>query len=210
MEPGLIEAIGHLTFLWNDAEEALDRAVSHAFECPPEMQVTIRSRINGLDGKVGIIESAIADKELYPKTETPLILETLRALAFYKQSRDALIHARASEIHNGIARTFENKGVVYEVLLTLSGVNLLNEHLDIYRQEMDCIGGLLSMARAIRPPGIRPKTYVHKPPQQFAEAYQAYAKKLSTLQAQRKSLMPLPVIQGSLHSSQGSVSHNLP
>jgi hypothetical protein len=56
LEPGLLEAVGHLTFLWNDVEEALDRAVMWVMECPVALQVEIRSRINGLDGTIGIIK----------------------------------------------------------------------------------------------------------------------------------------------------------
>jgi len=194
LEPGLLEAVGHLTFLWNDIEEALDRGFMWAIECPANLQIEIRSRINGLDGKVEIIKAAIKGKGLSDE-ETGRLLETFSAFEPLKTRRDAVIHARASEIFNGIARTNEKRGAVYEVLLTTESVSAVTAHLEIYGVEMAAAAGRLCdftpSAAAFRAAAAKDDS--HR--QLFERATQSYLKVHRDSQTKRKALPKLPELQ---------------
>lgn len=199
VEPGLLEAIGHLTFLWNDIEESLDRAFMWAIECPSNLQIAIRSRIHGLDGKIEIIKTAVSDADSdsihynYRAEDRPTMLTTLQQFAQYKRARDAIIHARASEITaEGIARTSENQGFVYEVILTLDAVSAVNSHLEVFQIEMHQLSALINLSRQIRPPQIMRVGHVHKPPDKALSAYAKTMNRLRECQKARLNLKKIP------------------
>jgi hypothetical protein len=152
------------------------------------LQVEIRSRINGLDGKIEIVKAAINGQERQSVEEKGPLLESLGAFQALKERRDALIHARASEVFNGIARTFERRGAVYEVILTTAAVRLLNDHLQIYQKEIAGVsgvtGGHTPMGRAFRK---------SEGTGQLAEqAHQSYLATVRDCLLRRKALPPLP------------------
>jgi hypothetical protein len=141
--PELLQAVGHLSFLWNDVEEGLDRALAFALEVPVFLQVEVRSRINGLEGKVELIKAAVNTSERFTDTAKALLLKSIGAFMPLKERRDAVIHAKASEIAGGIARTFERRGAVYEVLLTVEALNIVNRHLEVYASEIDALSVIM-------------------------------------------------------------------
>jgi hypothetical protein len=127
-------------------------------------------------------------------------LTTLGAFQIYKEGREALIHAKASEIRNGIARTFERQGTVYEVLLTAKSVGSLNAHLEIYKKEMAALAGVLGgstpTGRAMRKaPGFE---------QLIGQSDRRYLTTLLDCQHQRKGLQRLPEFPPETKSSVGT------
>jgi hypothetical protein len=146
VSPELLQTIGHLSFLWNDVEEALDRALVGGLEIAVDLQVDVRSRIQGLDGKIEIVKAVVNASELIDDAARKSVLETLGALQGFKERRDAVIHAKGSEIHNGVARTFERRGSVYEVLLTTEALNNLNLHMEVFAVEMAALAGFVGMS----------------------------------------------------------------
>jgi hypothetical protein len=198
--PELLKAVGHLSFLWNDIEEALDRAVVWALEVPPPLQVEIRSRMAGLEAKIEVVKTSINSSEHFAVDVKADLLKTAGAFQALKERRDAVIHAKASEIFDGIARTFERRGAVYEVLLTVDALGAVNAHLEIYAKEMAALAGVLgvntaggrAMKKALQKDDDGPNAELMRA---AATADQRYLETLRMCQAGRKALPPLPELK---------------
>ena len=198
--PELLQAVGHLSFLWNDVEEALDRAVIWALEAPVALQVEVRSRIQGLDGKVEIVKTAINKSDHLTQEIKDDLLRTAGTFQALKERRDAVIHAKASEIFNGVARTFERRGAVYEVLLTVEALDAVNAHLEIYAAEMAALSGVLgtntttgrALKKALQMENDGPDMETMR---LASQADQRYLENLRACQGARKKLPPLPELR---------------
>ena len=126
----LAALVGHMTFLWNYIENALDWTLDQAIEAPPALRVDVRSRINGLDGKLAIIKKCVGLPSKFSDGERTLVLNTLGCFDELKRARDAVTHVRIGNAERDVAPSFERQGDIYEALVSKDAITTLNMHLE--------------------------------------------------------------------------------
>lgn len=187
----LAPKIGQLVFAWNFIENVLDWAFDAAIEVEPLLRVEVRSRINGLEGKVGVVKAAIQTAGKFSVAEQRLLLECFGRFMHYKKLRDAVIHVRIGGLNKeGIAPTFEQQGKTFEALISKDAIEALNQHLFAYQDEIQQAQGVIFLRRLARP---TPTPREPKPPQhrELEIMLQDLLSALRKMQAQRKSLPSL-------------------
>jgi hypothetical protein len=132
-----LAGIGSVALAYNDAEIQIDVLFSFAFGLSGPSSLEVTSRINGIDGKIEIVKTALRELNASPEFQT-LIASSLGndGFALLKQYRDAVIHARDLDAVSGIAFTSVKRGKLYEVLLTIKALDGLYERLVLMKLEL--------------------------------------------------------------------------
>jgi hypothetical protein len=138
----VLASIGAVALAYNEAEACLDSVLSFAANLRA-VSLEIISRVNGTDGKVEIIKAAFrtlgADEKIQGLIAISLGQE---GFLFFKQCRDAVIHARQINVIANVADTVAKRGQRYEVLITEDALNGLYERLALVTKELVEMRGL--------------------------------------------------------------------
>jgi hypothetical protein len=131
--------IGSVALAYNETELILDLILTSALG-QNDLGHALTSRINGTEGKIEILKTAIANL----KAEQPIrdaIALTLGADGFsgLKKYRDRVIHARIRDAKNAIAQSPASRGKFEEVLLTEKALEGVYNRLVLLRAELSFI-----------------------------------------------------------------------
>ena len=129
-----LAAIGAATLAYNVLEDQLDNLLLSATEMPIWLFPEMSSRINGLEGKVHIIQVAIENAAMIhgDGLAAPRLKELSIAVAEFmdfKRDRDAIMHARILNAPANIGATAKQRGKTgFEVLLSKPALDSYYEH----------------------------------------------------------------------------------
>jgi hypothetical protein len=140
-----LASIGAVAVAFNEAELLLDLMISVCLGFrSTNLAADINSRINGADGKIEIIKSALAELGA-PEAMRILLAEVLGKNGFgdLKAYRDAIIHARIIDSDLGIGLSVPKRGKFTEILLTQEALDGVFDRLTLLREEL--IGLIQSM-----------------------------------------------------------------
>jgi len=181
-----LEAIGAVTIAWNEVEIFLDIALEEALWIPEAAWLHVSTRINGYDGKVAIIKELKREylADLGEDTWNHITL-SLDGLTECKGFRDAVIHARAYDVPEGIGALIRKRAAKEQVLLTEPALNGLVDRLTALRLEFKQIVMLFDALRSLRLYYLQDKSPLER-------SIQVYAARLQEHQTARRSLPPLP------------------
>jgi hypothetical protein len=180
--------IGAVAIAYNHTEAMIGRMLSVVTQLPPDLQLELESRINGIDNKIAIVKRG-AEKLKIPEKIRVFLSESVGEGAFMllKKYRDVVIHARILDASRGTGETLESKGRHTEVLLTANALNGLFDRLDLLREELTELYVIFTRARLIGSLGAgHPE---RGPLEAETQAHLAQAQEHRT---RRLSLPPLP------------------
>jgi hypothetical protein len=131
--------IGSVALAYNETELFLDLILTSSLG-QSDLGHELTSRINGTEGKIEIIKTAISNL----KTEEPIrnaIALTFGADGFsgLKKYRDRIIHARIRDAKNAIAQSPASRGKFEEVLLTPKALEGVYNRLVLLKVELSFI-----------------------------------------------------------------------
>lgn len=180
--------IGAVAMLFNDLESEIDEMCAKCVA--PDIQPReIVGRINGLDGKVGIIKHA-AKQWGFDESEMQILEDTLgqgEGFQGLKGLRDGVVHARVFDMTTSVARTRGRHGKVADVLLAIDALKGLYRRMEEMRVELDFIGHVLGHKQRIKKGGIADP---HKA--RLEEEILTYWSLALVHRSQRLSLPPMP------------------
>jgi hypothetical protein len=137
---GQLAALGAVCLAWNDLEAMLDVLLCVVTLVPHVLWRDIATRINGIEGKKGIIEGAcvkrfgIRDGWLHDA-----IFDTLGAASGYRKYRDITIHSRLIDSKNEIGEMAIRRGDIEEVLMSKDALNSLYDHFQALKDELNSL-----------------------------------------------------------------------
>jgi hypothetical protein len=139
--------IGAVAMNYNEAEALIDTAFFHATKLGEDIRWEVSTRINGIDGKIEIIQAAAKNFGL-DAASCKEIAVSLGEPGFklIKGYRDAIIHARAFNAPKGLGIRVDRRARIYEVLLTSDALKTLFEHIRTLRAELFEVNQLLLYA----------------------------------------------------------------
>jgi hypothetical protein len=143
IQPARLQAIGAVILSWNYVEGALNIALALSLKLPFFLWLPVHSRINGLDGKIAIIKTALHKRSGIPEKLELMIRKALNAVEKYKRYRDGVAHATLWHPDQVIVDTAQRKGIEDEVLLSQDALDALNDHLEILCVEIDNLVSLI-------------------------------------------------------------------
>jgi hypothetical protein len=110
IKPELLAAFGAVTLAWNQVDGMIDSILCAALQLHSDLRVDVRSRINGFDGKIGIIKKALqVHFGTFPDV-CRFAQVSLGACELYKTYRDGVAHARPNRGDDPIAVTADKRG----------------------------------------------------------------------------------------------------
>jgi hypothetical protein len=190
--------IGSVALAYNETEIFLDLILTSSLG-QNDLGHELTSRINGTEGKIEIIKTAVANLKAEQSIRDS-IAQTLGADGFsgLKKYRDRIIHARIRDAKNAIAHSPASRGKFEEVLLTpkaLQGVYnrlvLLKVELSSILQMVIGIEVTVSMGLARSHLGISSEDPYTRAPETESRIQEALAQ-LRLCRRDRLSLQPLP------------------
>jgi hypothetical protein len=139
-----LAAFGAATLAYNILEDQIDVLLFVVTGIPEQLFPEVSSRINGLDGKIAIIQAAFERSPL-AKKDTKALSEAVAFFGEFKSIRDTLIHARL--VNAAIGRGNKQRGKSkWEVLLSADALNTLYDHLNALNDVLSAGGNLLAVA----------------------------------------------------------------
>lgn len=186
-----LASIGGIALSWNIVEVAVDTALGSALELHPNMWNEVFSRVQGFDAKIQIIKRAALVTHKLSEEDYRTIADTLGTLGFYKQHRDAVVHARILNARAAVAPSFQQKGKTIEVLVSAKALDELHQRLEVVSLEASLVTEILFQAAVFRGK-ISPKRPTKREMLQASKLFRGYMAQLRKVQRLRQSLPPLP------------------
>ena len=195
-----LAGIGAVTLSYNENERLVDIILSSLLDLDKLVAPEVTSRINGMDGKIAIIKSAVKSTGATEEAQN-LISNTLGNSGFseFKKYRDAIIHAIVLDAPSGIGSGPVNRGKCSEVLLTTKALNSLYRQQTVLRLELIeamKLATVLKVAKrhdlrcSVCAEPVRAPKELQPPP--LESEIQAATSQLLKRQRRRLSLPPLP------------------
>jgi hypothetical protein len=187
-----LAGIGAAALAFNALEERVDLLLSVATRMPSYLFQEVSTRINGLEGKVSIIQAAI--KEATTTADTGLATEDIKRLGNavgdfmeLKKIRDAIMHARIVNASIGIGVGGRQRGSkAVEILLSVDALDKYYLHILLLDQVLSSGSALLN---AVITHWERGKSDPYK--SQFEQAIQGHQVLFQSSLHRRQSLPPL-------------------
>jgi hypothetical protein len=184
-----LAAIGAVALAYNYAEAQIDQVLGAALDIwarPFLHEVT--TRINGVDGKIEIIVKAlpllVTEDTIRADIEDSLGNNAFKRL---KQYRDAIIHARVLDRELELGHVIERRARRSEVLLSVTALERLYEHLTALEAELSPVALMINSAHR------RSQFAPDDPERERLEAnYQESNSLFQSRRTKRRSLPPLP------------------
>jgi hypothetical protein len=141
VDPERLKLIGAITLAWNWIEGALDASLCMATNIHASMWIDFASRINGIDGKIGLLKKGLVvePKGILSDRDVATIKESIGQVEGVKRLRDGVIHARVIHPDAVVADTAQRKGIRDEVLLSEEALTVLYARLATISLEMDWV-----------------------------------------------------------------------
>jgi hypothetical protein len=138
INPTRLKLIASVAIEFTSLEYMVDFAVRDLLHLDWD-ETDVVSRINGFDGKVGIIKSATQESATLRGEPATLISATLGEIGILKTYRDAVIHANIHEPRATLVRTSIKHGKPYEVDLSIRALRALNGRIFGLQKEMSAV-----------------------------------------------------------------------
>jgi hypothetical protein len=148
---GQLAQIGAMALAFNEVEKYLELLFFMVTELSAQLQYEVSTRINGIDGKIGIIKIGLAQFGL-DQTDIEQFNEVLGKGVFklYKSFRDAVIHARVTDGSVGMGLLVDRQAQISDVLLSETALSVLYDHLVALKTELEFGAILLGLAKTTR------------------------------------------------------------
>lgn len=180
LSPEQLQGIGAVAMAWNEAEAFVDWLLYTGLSLSAGLWLDVAIRINGIDGKIEIINKAASDLGV-PEECQRLIQGSLGDLKSLKAFRDAVIHARIYDSTRGIGTVVERRARISQVLLTAATLDALYERLVMLREELGLVMNIFDLHRTSRGLNI-----------DITSDVQPRADRLREIQTRRRALPRLP------------------
>lgn len=132
-----LAALGACALVWNDVEAMLDVLLCVVMRIHHAVWRELTTRINGIDGKIGLIKHAMKTRFGFGEDAFDgALTDTLAAVAQYRGYRDTCIHARIIDPFQGVGEMAIRRGKIEEVLLTDAALWRLYEHMLALKNEL--------------------------------------------------------------------------
>ena len=128
-----LKELGAVLLEWNELEEWAGRLFSACLDLDNEISTRVTKAIVGHDARFSIIRLAI---KKMPEDLAKLCKAPIDRLSDYKKIRDTLGHCRMWDEKNGIAESSDDKGRLWEVLVTSDALTTFWNHLNTARNEL--------------------------------------------------------------------------
>lgn len=188
-----LAAIGAAAMAYNVLEDQLDELLLAATHVPVWLFPEVGSRINGLEGKVEIIKTAIDEaKRIVEADLGPSHLGELKRAVeefmWFKKTRDLIVHARLVNVAAAIAEGLKQRGkTAHEILLTKEALEAYYKHVCALERVYDAGHQMLGAAIA-----YSESTKVDPYRRQLTELLEMHSAQFQEHLRHRKSLAPLP------------------
>ena len=146
-----LATIGAVSFAYTKLEDRITDLFSIVTGLQGQMLLEVETRINGIDGKIGIIK--FGAKQLGLDTEDHRCLEEALGEGVFglmKKYREATIHARIINAPSSIGLIFEARAKINEVLLSQKALDALYDHLIALDKELQSAASVLILAAEIK------------------------------------------------------------
>jgi hypothetical protein len=143
--------IGAMALAFNEVEKYLELLFFMVTDLSAPLQYEVSTRINGIDGKIGIIKIGLTQFRL-DQTDIEQFNEALGKGVFklYKSFRDAVIHVRVTDGSVGMGLLVDRQAQISDVLLSETALSVLYDHLVALKTELEFGALLLGLAKTTR------------------------------------------------------------
>jgi hypothetical protein len=124
-----LAGIGAMALAWNDVEAMLDILLCVCMDIPTSVWREMTTRINGIDGKIGLIKFSLQNILRLSEEFIKLTEDTLGAVAQFKGYRDTIIHSRVIDVGSEIAEMTFRRDKIEEVLITVDALTKLYDNI---------------------------------------------------------------------------------
>lgn len=197
MSPDQLRGIGEVAMAYNITERTLDFVLMAAMSLD-HMWTEVLTRINGSDGKIGILNKYSI--EVLGASINKTVSDTMSAFGTVKKHRDDIIHSIVYNNVDAVADRIARQGKLRSVLLTPAFLNGVYERLVIVNKELVEIYKMFSLIRSNQKYyGIIGRRFAGAPIRDpniptLEQEVQACVVQLQSHQKTRKSLPQLPKI----------------
>jgi hypothetical protein len=144
-----LAAFGAAALAYNILEDQIDALLLVATGIREWLFAEVSSRINGLEGKIAIIQKAITCS-LEPD-DAKTLTGSVAIFGDLKKTRDAFIHARIINAPLGVGRGANRRGQSpFEVLLSADALDGFYDHVVALQRELSRGGNLFNSATALK------------------------------------------------------------
>jgi hypothetical protein len=132
-----LAALGAVALAFNEVEAALDRFFYTVTDLSDPLQLEVSTRINGIDGKLGIAKAGAA--QVLSGLDLEQLCDLLGEGWFknLKDYRDGAIHARHVNAITGIGTRIDRKAEMYDYLVRKDALEAAYDILVVMRKELD-------------------------------------------------------------------------
>lgn len=180
-----LQAIGAICLAWNWLEGAVDEALGAGLGLHPDLFFPVNSRINGMDGKLGVIRACLTHYSTVEEVHVKTVQTSLGAIGNYKKLRDGVIHVRLLSSDAIIGETPQWKSVD-EVLVSEEALFALYRRLEILAWEA------MEITKHFYTRHLIMHTNEENVKRRAVEGFQRATARLQDLQKDREALPPLP------------------
>ncbi len=141
-----LSEIGAIALIWNQIDEFINFLLMIALNIPLNVWMEVAKRINGMDGKLAILQlRADRSRILSPEAKACIKL-SLDAVAEYKKYRDAIVHSVPFDVERGITQRFDSRAKISQILLTIDALSAFYQRLELLLAELPEIDLLFRLA----------------------------------------------------------------
>jgi hypothetical protein len=183
-----LAGIGAVALAYNEVERNIDGLFFTVTRLSGELQYEVSTRINGIDGKIEIINKGAKSLGL-DEQDLWQLAEALGQGVFgkLKSYRDAVIHARLINASVGIGTVVGKRAKMSDVLLSESALNCIYSHLIALRDELSRAVTLLGITRTLA--GVSSN---HPSKESLQEGKIRWSPRFRACQVTRSALPPIP------------------
>jgi hypothetical protein len=183
-----LAAFAAAALAYNILEDQIDALLLVATRIPDWLFAEVSSRINGLDGKIAIIQEAITRSSISPK-DAKALTEAVATFGDFKKTRDTMIHARIIRTLVGtIGRGTKQRGKSpFEILLNVDALSAFFDHIEALERELSSGAKLSNSAITLNQSALDDPNR-----SRFEEERQAHEAQFQESHNLRQSLKQLP------------------
>jgi hypothetical protein len=188
-----LAAFGAAALAYNALEDQIDELLLTVTRMPIWLFPEVSGRINGLEGKVAIIQAAITDAANFDdlksiKSALSDLSGVVTEFMAFKKTRDTIIHARLVNVAAGIAKGTKQRGKTpYEVILSVEALEGYYGHVLALERVYDAGNKMLGTAITLTELA---KDDLYKP--QLLQLLESHSIQFQDHLRHRRSLLPLP------------------
>lgn len=149
VDPERLRLIGAISLGWNALEGSVDVILMQTLGLTPEIAIQVDSRINGLDGKIGIIREA--SKKLYAnlsEAESLMLRKAINCIEVCKPFRDKIIHMRIAYPAQDNVKSNRRKGKELDIYASTNALKKIYDLVFMTQLEVRSLKNVIVAIRA--------------------------------------------------------------